>query len=323
MEKRKKISIMIPCYNEEQNVERMSLALKELFLTSLSNYDYEILFIDNKSTDKTREVLRALCADDKNIKAIFNVRNFGQANSPFHAFKQTTGDCTVCICADFQEPVEMIPVFVKEWEAGKKVVLAVKNHSKEGKIKYLLRTVYYKTIKRFSEVDQIEHFTGFGLYDRAFVDIIRNIHEPLPFFKGLVAEYRFDYTEVPYTQELRKYGKSKNNWYTLFDMAMLSFTSYTKVGLRVSTFIGVLGVIFSLFMIIFALIRKFAYWESMAMGITPLTIGLFFVISIQFIILGIIGEYILTINMRITDRPLVVEEERINFDDLEKQNEKN
>ena len=233
-----KISMVIPCYNEEDNIIPMYNALKEMFDKDLPEYEYEIIFIDNKSKDSTRNNIRLLCEKDPSIKAIFNMKNFGQFNSPFYGMLQSTGDCTIHFCADFQDPVEMIPVMVHEWEKGHKVISMIKVSSKESKIMYFFRTVYYKLIKAMSTENQIEHFTGFGLYDKSFIKVLKNLNDPIPFLRGLVAEYAPDHLEIKYEQQRRKAGKTSNNFFSLYDAAMLSFTSYTKGGLRIATFFG-------------------------------------------------------------------------------------
>lgn len=310
----KKISIMIPCYNEEENVIPMSEAIVDLFNTELTSYDYELLFIDNCSTDKTREYLRMICEKNKHIKAIFNARNFGQFNSPYYGLLQTTGDCVVSMCCDFQDPIELIPKYIKEWENGYKIVIGIKTSSKESKIMYKLRSLYYKIIKKYSDVEQIEHFTGSGLYDKSFIDVLRDLKDPTPFMRGLVAELGFARKEIPYEQPQRRAGKTHNNWYTLYDAAMLSFTSYTKIGLRLATFMGILAGTGSFIVAIIYLILKLTHWSSFTAGMAPVVIGMFFLGGIQLFFLGFIGEYILSINKRVMNRPLVVEEERINFE---------
>ncbi|MEG2625398.1 MAG: glycosyltransferase family 2 protein [Christensenella sp.] len=314
----KKISIMVPCYNEEENVIPMSKALVGLFDNELSNYDYEILFIDNCSTDKTRENLVEICKKDHKIKAIFNAQNFGQFNSPFYALCQTTGDCTVSICADFQEPVEMIPKFVKEWESGYKIVCGIKSSSKESGFIYFLRSCYYKLIKKMSRVKQIEHFTGFGLYDAEFMEVLRKLEDPSPFLRGIVAEFGYKVQYLEYEQQKRKSGKTHNNWYSLYDAAMLSITSYTKVGLRVATIAGFVLSGVSILIAIIYLILKLIHWDSFPLGMAPILMGVFFFGSIQLFFIGFLGEYIMNINTRVMKRPLVVEERRINFDDADK-----
>ena len=232
---KKKISVVIPTYNEEANVVPLAKAIVEVMERDLSNYDYEILFIDNHSRDNTQALLRGLCGENKKIKAIFNARNFGQARSPVYGMKQAYGDCVVRMCADFQDPVEMIPVFVKEWEQGHKIVIGVKNASQEKKRMYWLRGVYYKMIRKITDIDHIEQFTGFGLYDRQFVDVVRDLHDSMPYLRGIIAELGYDYKAVPYTQPKRRAGKSKNNFYSLYDYAMIGITSYSKVVMRLAT----------------------------------------------------------------------------------------
>ena len=309
----KKISIVIPCYNEEENVVPMSKAVVNIMEQQLSQYDYELVFIDNCSTDNTRPLLRKICADNPKIKAIFNVRNFGQFNSPYYGICQTTGDCTVVMCCDFQDPVDLIPRMVAEWEKGYKIVSPIKVASKENPIMRFLRSCYYKLIKKMSDVEQIEHFTGTGLYDKDFVKILKELNDPTPFLRGIVAELGFKRKEISYEQEKRKAGKTHNNFYTLFDAAMLSFTSYTKMGLRFATIGGIFLGIISLVIALFYFIYKLTHWKSFQTGIAPTVIGIFFIMSIQLFFTGLLGEYVMSINKRVMKRQLVVEEERINF----------
>lgn len=311
----KKISIMVPCYNEIENIEPISRTIVHILETELPQYDYEVLFIDNASTDGTRDKIEQICEKNNKIKAIFNVTNFGQFNSPFHGMCQTTGDCTITMCCDFQDPPELIPVFVKEWEKGHKIVSGIKTSSKEPGIIYFLRSVYYKMIRNMSSVKMIEHFTGFGLYDKTFIALLKELNDPIPFLRGIVAEYGagFNLKEIEYEQPKRRAGKTHNNFYTLYDAAMLSFTSYTKVGLRLATFVGGACAGISMIIGIVYLILKLLYWDKYPMGIAPLTIGVFLLGGIQLLFIGIIGEYILNINTRVIHRPIVVEEKRINF----------
>jgi len=318
----KKISVMVPCFNEEENVVPLSEAIINEFEKNLPQYDYEILFIDNDSKDTTREKLTMLCAGNKKIKAIFNAKNFGQFNSPFYGMLQISGDCTVCMCADFQDPVEMLPKLVHEWEQGYKIVSAIKTSSKENPIMRFLRTCYYKTIKKMSDVEQIEHFTGFGLYDKDFIEVLRNLKDPTPFLRGIVAELGFKRKEIPYEQARRRAGKTSNNWYRLYDAAMLSFTSYTKIGMRLATIIGFIVSFASLAIALVYLILKLIYWDNFAMGDAPMLIGVFVIGGIQLFFIGLLGEYIMSINTRVMNRPLVIEEKRLNFEpDEEKEKE--
>ena len=310
----KKVSILIPCYNEEDNVIPMSEAIVNLFTTQLTQYDYELVFIDNDSKDTTRPKLRKICEKNPHIKAIFNAKNFGQFNSPYYGILQTTGDCTISMVCDFQDPIELIPRYLEEWEKGYKIVIGIKTSSKENKLVYGLRTLYYKIIKKFSDVEQIEHFTGSGLYDKEFVQVLRDLKDPSPFLRGIVAELGYKRKEIPYEQPKRRAGKTHNNFFTLYDAAMLSITSYTKVGLRACTFLGMIcGIISALIGLIY-LILKLLFWNRFAAGMAPILIGMFFLGSLQLFFIGFIGEYISSINRRVMNRPLVVEEERINFD---------
>ena len=311
-EAKKKISVMVPCYNEEDNVVPISKAIINE-LKKLKKYDYELMFIDNCSTDNTRSLIRQLCAENKKIKAIFNVKNFGQFNSPYYGMCQLDGDCVISMCCDFQDPVELIPVFVKYWEEGYQIVCGVKTSSKENKIVYYLRSLYYKLLKKFSSVDQIEQFTGFGLYDKSFINVLRQLNDPTPFIRGIVAEFGGKRKEVEYEQPLRKAGKTHNNFYTLYDAAMLSFTSYTKIGMRLAVFVGLFFSFISFIVGFVYLVMKLIYWDRFVAGQAPTIIILSMMCSIILIFLGILGEYILTINQRVMNRPLVIEEERINF----------
>lgn len=309
----KKISVMIPCYNELENVVPMSEAVVEQFEKNLPEYDYELVFIDNCSTDGTRDKLEAICVKNKNIKAIFNAKNFGQFNSPFYGMCQTTGDCTICMCCDFQDPVDLIPKFVHEWEKGYKIVSAIKTSSEESGIMYFLRSCYYKMIRKMSDVEQIEHFTGTGLYDKSFIEVLRKLDDPTPFLRGIVAELGPQRKDVYYRQAERRAGKTHNNWYRLYDAAMLSFTSYTKIGLRLATIFGFIFSALNMLVAIGYFVAKLIWWNEFSMGTAPMLIGIFFTGSVQLFFLGLLGEYILNINTRSMHRPLVVEERRINF----------
>lgn len=313
----KKISIMIPCYNEVENVVPISEAVVGIMTEQLPEYDYEILFIDNCSIDGTRDKIEEICGRNKKIKAIFNVTNFGQFNSPFYGMCQTTGDCTISLCCDFQDPPELIPVFVRKWEQGHKIVSGIKTSSRESQILYTLRTMYYKLMKYFSDVRMIEHFTGFGLYDKTFIALLRELDDPIPFVRGIVAEYGsgFNMVEVEYEQPKRRAGKTHNNFLSLYDAAMLSITSYTKMGLRVATLIGFLCSAISLLIALIYLILKLCNWHNFQAGYVPMILGIFILGSLQLFFIGLLGEYILNINTRVIHRPLVVEEKRINFEE--------
>lgn len=310
--KQKKISVLVPCYNEEGNVEPLCAAIKEQLL-SLSDYDHEIVFIDNFSADSTREKLTALCAADPKVKAIFNARNFGQFNSPFYGYLQTSGDCVISMCADFQDPPAMIPKLVAEWEKGAKIVCAIKTTSKENHFVRALRTIYYKLIRKMSEVEQIEHFTGFGLYDRSFIEVLKGLDDPAPFLRGIVAELGFRRVCIPYEQAKRRAGKTSNNFSRLYDAAMLSFTTYTKTPVRFMTFFGI-------FLAALGFLGGIAVGVTAGVGVLEefmpfvLLCVTVFLFGMGFFFLGMLGEYLLTVKTKVTHRPLVVEEKRINFD---------
>ena len=310
----KKISILIPCYNEEENIVPISQAVIETMERDLPEYAFELVFIDNDSTDNTRPLIRKLCEKDKRVKAIFNARNFGQFNSPYYGMLQVTGDCVVEMVADFQDPVDMIPKYVREWEKGYKIVIGIKTSSKENKVMYWLRSCYYRTIKRLSDVEQIEHFTGSGLYDREFIEVLRNLNDPTPFLRGIVAELGYKRKEIPYEQPKRRAGKTHNNFYRLYDAAMLSVTSYTKAGLRLATFFGFFCSLASMCIALIYLVMKLIWWDRFPAGMAPMLIGMLFLGSVQIFFIGLLGEYIMSINQRVMKRPLVIEEERLNFE---------
>lgn len=311
----KKLGIVIPCYNEEENIVQICNAVVDEITANLPQYDYEILIMDNCSTDNTRALIREICKNNKKIKAIFNAKNFGQFNSPYYGLLQMDTDCVISICADFQDPVELIPTFVKEWENGYKIVSGIKTASKENKIMRFFRTCYYKLIKKMSSVEQIEHFTGFGLYDKDFIEVLRNLNDPTPFIRGIVAELGYKRKNVEYTQLKRAAGKTHNNFFTLYDAAMLSFTSYTKIGLRMASFFGFLTALISAIIGIVYLVMKLIWWDRFPGGTVPTLIIITFLGSVQLFFLGFMGEYIMSINTRVMNRPLVIEEERINFDE--------
>ena len=314
----KKISVLIPCYNEAENVGPISKAVTDIMERELSRYDYELVFIDNDSTDGTRDIIRGLCADNPRIKAILNARNFGQFNSPYYGMLQVTGDCVIEMVADFQDPVEMIPKYIHEWEKGYKIVIGIKTSSKENRLMYWLRSCYYKTIKKLSDVEQIEHFTGSGLYDREFIEVLRNLDDPTPFLRGIVAELGYRRKEIPYEQPRRRAGKTHNNFYRLYDAAMLSVTSYTKAGLRLATIFGSICAVVSMLIAMVYLVMKLIWWDRFPAGMAPMLIGMLFLGSVQLFFIGFLGEYIMSINQRVMKRPLVIEEERINFNEEEK-----
>ena len=313
MSEKKRISVMIPCYNEEENARPIYTAVKDQLTQNCPSYDYEMLFIDNKSQDQTRKILREICAEDSNVKAIFNVKNFGQFNSPYYALLQTSGDCTITMCADFQDPPELIPQFVAAWEEGYKIVIGRKTKSRENPLLYWARGIYYKMLRKMSSTEIIEQFTGFGLYDKSFVETLRQLNDPTPFMRGLVAELGPERKEIEYEQPKRRAGKTHNNFFTLYDAAMLSFTSYTKSGLRIATFAGFIIAFLSFLFGMVYLVLKLLFWNSFTAGYAPMMISVFFLGGLLLSFLGFLGEYVMAINIRVMNRPLVVEEERINF----------
>lgn len=308
---KKLISVITPCYNEEQNVEEVYNQVKKVF--SKLDYRYEHLFIDNASKDHTVQILKGIAKKDKNVKVIVNARNFGHIRSPHHAMLQTHSDAVIMMVADLQDPPEIIPEFIKKWENGYEIAIGIKSKSKENFIKFGLRKFFYTIINRFSEIDLIKNYTGFGLYDRKVIEAIKSVHDPYPYFRGLISEVGFEKAKVQYTQPKRNKGKSKNTFYDLYDLAILGLVSNSKIPLR---FITITGFIFSIVNIIVALVYlvyKFIHWNSFDVGIAPLVIGLFFFASLQLVFLGVVGEYILQIYTQVKNRPLVIEKERINF----------
>ena len=309
---KKLISIVMPCFNEMDNVREAYERVKNVF-SALPQYDYEHLFIDNASTDRTVAILKEIAAQDKRVKVIVNARNFGHIRSPFHAYFQAKGDAIVAIVSDLQEPPEMIPDFIKKWEEGFKIVIAVRQGSAEQKLMSFMRGFYYRLIKKFSDIELIKNFSGFGLYDRRVVEALREIDEPYPYFRGLICEIGFKRAELPYYQPLRRRGITKNNFFTLYDNAMLGLTSHSMVPLRIATLLGFTSSLLGLVVALIYLICKIVFWNSFSVGIAPLLIGVYLVGSFQLFFLGIVGEYIGAMITKLRKRP-IVEEERINFD---------
>jgi polyisoprenyl-phosphate glycosyltransferase len=309
---RKLISIVTPCYNEEANIDELYHRIVEVM--SRLDYDYEHIFIDNCSTDNSHAKLRALAAQDKRVKLIFNARNFGHIRSPYHALLQTRGDAAVLIASDLQDPPEMIEDFVKKWEEGFKTVMAVKPESEESRLMFLMRRAYYRFVTRISEVPLVQNATGAGLFDRAVLDILKKIDDPYPYFRGLLCEIGFPIATVPFKQPRRQRGITKNNFYTLYDIAMLGITNHSKVPLRLMVMGGGLLAGLSLLIAFGFLVAKLLFWNSFQVGIAPLLISLFFFSSVQILFLGMLGEYLGSVHTQIRNMPLVVESERVNFD---------
>ena len=307
------ISIVTPCYNEELNVRelyrRMCAVMEEM-----PEYDYEHIFIDNDSHDSTVSILREIAEADSRVKVIVNARNFGHLRSPMHAFLQAQGDAVGLLFADLQDPPELFREMIREWQKGIPVVAAIKNASNESGIMYAIRTAYYRLVAKLTDVKVLEHFTGFGLYDKKVVQVLREkFADPYPYFRGMIAEIGFPHAEIEYTQGRRMRGITKNNFYTLYDLAMLGITNLSKVPLRLVIFGGFLSATISLIMGLFYFAYKLVYWNSFSLGVAPLVLGLFFLGSVQLVALGIIGEYVGSIHTFVQKRPLVIEKERINF----------
>jgi len=306
------ISIVTGCFNEEDNVAELYRRVRAV-LEALPGYDYEHIFIDNASTDRTVAVLREICAADPHVKVIVNTRNFGHVRSPYHGLLQARGDAVCAIAADLQDPPELIRDFVARWEEGYKVIVAVKQPSREKRSMFFARGLYYRLINRLSEVPLIENFTGFGLYDRVVIDALRDIDDPYPYFRGLVSDLGYEHIEIPYAQQRREHGVTKNNFYTLWDLAMLGITNHSKVPLRLATMAGFLLSIFALGISVIYFVLKLMFWHTFDMGLAPLLIGIYFFGSVQLFFIGILGEYIGSIQTQVYHRPHVVERERINF----------
>lgn len=313
--KNKLISIVTPCYNEEDNIGELCQRIANV-MESLP-YDYEHICIDNCSTDSTVSKIKAKAAIDKRIKLIVNARNFGHIRSPYYGILQSSGDACVLIASDLQDPPEMIAEFIKKWEQGYKTVLAVKPESEESAIMFGLRKIYYSLITRISEVPLVQNATGAGLFDRAVVDILRSIQDPYPYFRGLLCEIGFPIATVPFKQPRRQRGITKNNFYTLYDIAMLGITNHSKIPLRLMAMSGFLLAFLSLLVALFFFVAKLVYWDSFSLGTAPILIGIFFFGAIQAFFIGVLGEYIGSIHTQVRNMPLVVEMERINFETKE------
>lgn len=311
--KTKRVSIVTPCYNEEDNIEELHRRIAAVM--AMQPYDYEHICIDNSSTDGTVAKIKALAAHDPRLKLIVNVRNFGHIRSPYYAMLQTTGDACVVIASDLQDPPEIIAEFIKQWELGYKSVLAVKPESEESRLMFGLRKAYYRLIARISEVPLVNNATGAGLFDREVINILRTIQDPYPYFRGLLCEIGFPIALVPFKQPRRQRGVTKNNFYTLYDIAMLGITNHSKIPLRLMAMSGFLLAFLSLMVAAFFLVAKLVYWDSFQLGMAPILIGIFFFGAMQAFFIGVLGEYIGSIHTQVRNMPLVVEKERVNFAD--------
>ena len=309
----KTVSVVCGCFNEEGNVREVYERVRDA-VSAAGDYRYEHIFIDNASRDHTWRELLALAAADKNVKIIRNARNFGHIRSPMHAIYQATGDAVICIVSDLQDPPEMIVEMLHKWEEGYSVVIGIKEAAEEQPVMFWIRQKYYRLVNRLSGIDTIENFTGFGLYDRKVVDLVKQFDDPYPYFRGMIAEIGLPRFEIPYRQPLRKRGLTKNNLYSLYDMAMLGITNLSKVPLRLVTFSGFACALLCVFVSLGYLIYKLLFWSRFSAGLAPLVIGVFFVMSLQMIFIGVVGEYIGTIHTLVQRRPLVVEQQRVNFE---------
>jgi glycosyltransferase involved in cell wall biosynthesis len=311
---KKKISISSGCYNEEGNIREWYDSIIKV-LKQFPKYDYEIVIADNCSTDGTRDILREIASEDKNFKVILNSNNFGHIRSPYNAWLQTSGDATVILVSDLQEPPELIAEFIKKWEEGYDVVVGTRRKSRENIFMLSVRKFYYWLLSKFSESGHIiRNFTGFGLYDRKFMDALKRYRDPYPYFRGLVTEIGFKRTEVEFTQGKRKHGKTKNNFFTLYDMAMTGFVNHSRLPLRLATFLGFSLAGVSMLIAIGYLIYKLFYWDTFKLGLAPLVVGMFFFTAVQLIFIGIVGEYVGAVYTQVKNKPLAIEDEKINFE---------
>lgn len=308
----KRITVVTPCYNESQNIEQLYEEVKSI-LSHIEGVSYHHLFIDNASKDGTVAILRKMAARDPNVQVIINARNFGHIRSPYYALLQANGEAVIVMAADFQDPPSLIPEFINKWLEGFKVVLGVKVASDESRLVYTLRTWYYRIVSSLSELDLPRHVTGFGLFDREMIEILRQINDPYPYFRGLIADIGFEAYRIPYHQPIRKFGITKNNFYTLYDLAMLGITNHSKVPLRLATMAGFAMSGLSLLLAFCFFIAKLLFWNWLTVGIAPIIISLFFFTSVQLFFIGILGEYIGAIHTQVQKRPLVIEKERINM----------
>ncbi|MGA7292366.1 MAG: glycosyltransferase family 2 protein [Terriglobales bacterium] len=309
----KTISVVTPCFNEEGNVREVYERVRDLML-KLGKYRYEHIFIDNASRDHTFAILREIAADDFNVKVIRNARNFGHVRSPMHALLQAGGDAVIVLMSDLQDPPEVLAQLLEQWENGVPIVIAVKNQSREAAPMFLVRKLFYRLVNHLADdIETYENFTGFGLYDRQVIDLVRQFGDPYPYFRGMIAEIGLPHTEIRYEQQRRKSGKSKNNFYTLYDLAMLGITKLSKVPLRLVTFAGFAGSLISMLSGVVYFAYKLMFWRNFTLGVAPIAIGMFFLGSLQLLFMGIIGEYVGNIHTQVHNRPLVVERERLNF----------
>lgn len=314
----KKISILIPCYNEQKSVEEMYMRLRAVLDNDLKQYDYEIIYVDDYSTDNTRNEIKKICEKDKMVKAVFNAKNFGFHRNVFEAFKYASGDCAFMIFGDLQDPPEMLPQFIDKWEQGYKCVIGQKNTSKESWIMQRFRRLYYWLVNKLGDKEQIQFANGFGVYDHSFIEVLSEIDETSPYFKSIISEYGMNIAIVKYNHSESRRGKSNFNFLKNYDFAMHGITSSTKLLMRLSTFCGLFVGILCLFFAIYVCIKKIIFWDSYPLGTASIIVGVFFLGSMQLFFIGILGEYILSINERVSHKPRVIVAEKINFDGSER-----
>lgn len=308
----KHISVVTASYNEEENVQSLYESVRKVF-AGLPGYTYEHVFIDNCSRDRTATILKEIAAADRNVKVILNARNFGHIRSGYHALLQASGDAVISLVADFQDPPALIVDFLKKWEEGYKIVVGVKVGAEETWAMFTVRKFYYRMVARLAEIELVENFTGFGLYDQKVIQILRQIDDPYPYFRGLIADIGFESFKIAYKQPLRKRGITKNNFYTLYDLAMLGIINHSKVPLRVATIAGFAMSALSLLVAFGYFVAKLLFWDWFTVGVAPIIISLYFFSSVQLFFIGMIGEYVGAILTQVQKRPLVIEKERINF----------
>ena len=309
----KLISIVTPCFNEEENVGELIRRIRDT-MAGLADYRYEHILIDNASTDRTVDIIKGIAKDDPRVKLIVNMRNFGHIRSPTHALLQARGDAVIAMASDLQDPPELIADFVRKWQEGFPVVLGIKPKSQESPLMFMVRRTFYAVIGQIADVKLISNCTGFGLYDRGFVDNFAKLEDPYPYFRGIIAEFGFPHAEIPYAQPRRVRGLTKNNFYTLYDIAMLGITSHSKIPLRLATMLGFALSLTSLLLAFGYLVAKLLFWDQFQFGTAPLLIGVFFFASMQLMFIGVLGEYIGMIHTHTLKRPLVIEKERVNFE---------
>jgi len=309
----KHVSVVTPCRNEEAHVREVYERVKAVF-AGFPALTYEHIFIDNASRDRTVELLTAIAAEDRRVKVIVNARNFGHIRSPMHAMFQATGDAVALLFSDLQDPPELLADMIREWQKGTPVVIGIKTTSDTNSVMHWVRTRYYRLVNGLADIETHEHFTGFGLYDRRVIEILRGFEDPYPYFRGMIAEIGLPSAKLPYRQKARKHGMTKNNFYTLYDLAMLGITNHSKVPLRLITFVGFACALLSILSSFAYLVYKLLFWNTFSAGVAPLVIGFFFIASVQFVFIGILGEYVGAIHTQVLKRPLVIERMRINFD---------